>query len=149
MLTVESIERSVQVFWRDTFPPVAVTVYPGQHIDGGAITEWVELWLDVWDERIRRAGARAGLTLFITVHCFSRDVTQTARLHQIADAVRETLASKTIIVRDFSLSGTPTVGHVRVGEPELRVLTRGRMNAAEDPLRQISASFRALVEEAT
>lgn len=149
MLTVESIERSVQVYWRDTFPAVAVTVYPGQRIDGTSLTEWVELWLDVWDERIRRTGARAGLTLFITVHCFSRDLTQTARLQQIADATRETLASKTISVLDYSLSGTPTVGHVRIGEPELRVLTRRRLNAEEDPLRQVTASFRAIVEEAT
>ena len=149
MLTVEAIERSVQVYWRDNFPAVAVTVYAGQRVDGASFSEWVELWLDVWDERIRRTGARAGMTLFITVHCFSRDLTQTGRLQQIADAVRETLSTQTINVRDYSLSGTPMVGHLRAGEPELRVLTRRRLNAAEDPLRQVTVSFRAVVEEAT
>ena len=147
MISGEDITRSVQVYWRDTLSPAVTTVYPGQQVETSQLTEWVELWIDAWNDRLRRDAAPDELLVSITVHCFSRHPTQATQVQALADGARGVLARKLISIADFSMSGTPVVAQLRTREAETRDLTRSHGETTRGVLHHVVVMVTAVVQE--
>jgi hypothetical protein len=147
MISGEDITRSVQIWWRDSFPPAVATIYPGQQIETSQLAEWVELWVDAWHDRLRRDVAPDELLVSITVHCFSRHPTQATKVQSLADGARAALARQMIDVLDFSVSGTPVVAQLRTREAETRDLTRSHSETTRGVLHHVVVTVTAVVQE--
>lgn len=147
MINGDDITRSVQVWWRDSFPPAVATIYPGQQVETAQLAEWVELWVDAWHDRLRRDVAPDELLVSITAHCFSRHPTQATKAQSLADAARGALARHKIDVLDFSVSGTPTVAQLRTREAETRDLTRNHSETTRGVLHHVVVTVTAVVQE--
>jgi len=145
MVGIDAVTRSLHVHWADAFSGCA-TVHPGEQLDVGAQTAWVELWVDAWDEQPRRNDGPERMSVAVTVHCFSRHATETAELRTIADAARVALARQLIAVRDYEQSGSPLVGYVRLRETELRDLTRVHDEGLRGSLRHVVVLCRGVAE---
>jgi len=147
MISGEDITRSVQIWWRDNFPPAVTTIYPGQQIETSQLAEWVELWVDAWNDRLRRDVAPDELLASITVHCFSRHPTQATRVQSLADGARAALARQMIDVLYFSVSGAPVVAQLRTREAETRDLTRSHSETTRGMLHHVVVTVTAVVQE--
>lgn len=147
MISGEDISRSVQVHWRDTFEPPVTTIYPGEQVETSQLAEWVELWVDVWLDRVRRDAAPDELLVSITAHCFSRHPTEATRAQALATGARAALARRMIDVFDFSLSGPPVVAHLRTREAETRDLTRSHAETTRGVLHHVVVTVTGVVQE--
>lgn len=147
MVGIDAITRSVHVHWDSQFS-ACPTVRSGEQIDAAAQTAWVELWVDVWDEEPRRNDSPERAVVSVTVHCFSRHPTVTAKVRGVVDAARGALSRRLIEVRDYEQSGAPLIGRLRLREAELRDLTRAHDDALRGSLRHIAVLCRGVMEEA-
>jgi hypothetical protein len=147
MVSCEMMVRSVQVCWRDEFA-AAPTIYPGQQIDTSGLAAWAELWVDAWDEPVRRDSSPDQLWVWLTVHCFTREPLQATRVHHLAATARGVISRRTINVRDYSSSEEPVIAHLRMREAETRDLTRDEGAADRGVLRHIVVTCRGRLEEA-
>jgi len=148
MFGIDAVTRSVQVHWGNQFS-VCPTVHPGEQIDVTAHTDWVELWVDAWDQQPRRNDGPERTAIAVTAHCFSRHATSTAELRRTVDAARTALSRQLVEVRDYDASGAALVGHLRLREVELRDLTRAHDEALRGALRHMVVLCRGVVEEQT
>jgi hypothetical protein len=147
MVGIDAITRSVHVHWETAFS-ACPTVHPGQQIDTGDQSAWVELWVDVWDEQARRNESPERAVIALTVHCFSRHTTATAEARGVVDAARSALSRQLIEVRDYEQSGAPLIGHLRLREAELRDLTRAHDDSLRGAVRHVVVLCRGVMEEA-
>lgn len=147
MVSSEMLVRSVQVSWRDEFS-AAPTIYPGMQLETAAVPAWVELWVDAQDEFVRRDGSPDQQAVWVSVHCFSRDAQAATRVQGLADAARNVISRRMIDVRDYSLSGEPLIGRLRMREAEVRDLTRDEGTDTRGVLRHIVLTSRGRLEEA-
>jgi hypothetical protein len=146
MVSCEMVVRSVQVCWRDEFA-AAPTIYPGQQIDTSGLAAWAELWVDAWDEAVRRDISPDQQWVWLTVHCFTREPLEATHIHNLAATARGIISRRTIDVRDFSLSGEPLLARLRMHEAEARDLTRDEGAADRGVLRHVVVTCRGRLEE--
>jgi hypothetical protein len=146
MVSCEMIVRSVQARWRDEFV-AAPTVYPGQQLDTSGLAAWVELWVDAWDEPVRREISPDRQSVWLSVHCFTREPLQATRVHNLAAAARDIVSRRTIEVRDYTLSEEPLIARLRMREAEARDLTRDEGAADRGVLRHVVVMCRGRLEE--
>lgn len=146
MVGIDAIVRSLHVYWEGAFD-ICPTVHSGEQIDVADQTAWVELWIDNWDEQRRREDGPERIGIAVTVHCFSRHATDVGEIQRIVDAARSALSRQLVGIRDYDLSGTPLLGHLRLRETELRDLTRAHDDELRGTLRHIVVLCRGFVEE--
>jgi len=124
VLSQESISASLLLFWSENFGESVTTIYPGMKVDTSDLTEWVELWVDSWSRRPQRIGGIPLINVTATIHCFVRTGQNAGRIQELTDSVRSLFAQESMALRDFTLSGEPQIGMIRLREPETRNLTR-------------------------
>lgn len=129
MLAPTHITSSLLTHWRDTFPLPTPTLYPGTTLDTSAADEWIELWIDTWSRPPQRTTSPHFINLILTAHLFLKPTLTPARLHEVAEATRTTLAQQRIPLRDYTLSAHPLIGYATLLEPETRDLTRHHLNS--------------------
>ncbi len=133
----ELITASLFSYFRDEFPLVVTIAYPGVRIDTAELDEWLELSIAEWTRRPQRSGGLKQIGLSLTVHCFVKQNLDKSRIHELADAVRETISQKTVPLRDYDVSGTPVIGYGTLREPETRDLTRFDVNAQRHAMQHL------------
>ena len=141
------VSLCLQRAWSENFPAAIPTVFPGTVRDTSALEEWVELWVDAVMPHVERDHAPRSATVGVTVHCFSRNPLQTSRIQQIAGEVSGALGGKTFSLSDHENPAAPPIGWVRVGEPQIRTLTRNRPESFRTPLQHVVVTFRATANE--
>lgn len=133
----ELITASLFSYFRDQFPLVVTITYPGVRIDTSALDEWLELSITEWTRRPQRRGGLKQIGLSLIVHCFVKQNLDKSRIHELADAARETISQKTVTLRDYDVSGTPIIGYGTLREPETRDLTRRDIDAHRHAMQHV------------
>lgn len=146
MVNCEAIVRSVQVYWRDEFT-AAPTIYAGQRLDTAGLAAWVELWVDATEDIVRRDGSADQQSVWLTVHCFSRDRQALTLVNGVAASARSAIARRLIAVRDFEQSGDPIIARLRTREADVRDLTRIDDDEQRGVLRHLVVTCRGRLEE--
>lgn len=146
MFNSRTIAGSLFAHWADQFPLNVPTIYPGTERDLAGAAEWLDIAVESWGERARRANGRRIVSLAVVVHCFAKPATDHGRADVLADAARATLAGRTIEVRDADESGEPVVGYIKLFEPQVRDLSRPAREAGAG-LRHVTLRVPGIAEE--
>lgn len=120
----QQITASLLTWFRDQYPLTTTIAYPNVRIDTTTLDDWLELSLAQWSRRPQRSSSLKQISLSLTIHCFAKQKLDKSRIHQLTDAVRQTISQKTVPLRDYDTSGTPVIGYATLHEPEIRDLTR-------------------------
>ena len=146
-LSQKDIAGSLFSHWADQFPLSVTTIYPGTRIETVSLTEWLELWIETWSRRAQRTTNKQVLDLTVSVHCFVKQGLDKSRIYELADAVRQTIAQKTVPIRDTSLSGTPVTGYLTLTEPETHELTRNNIGSLQHAMQHLVITCRGIAQE--
>ncbi len=146
MPTSDQITASLFVWWDDNVPSGITTIHPAQQTETVSLTEWIELRISAFSRRPGRAGGPAVIDLAVIAHCFVKPQADASRIDELADAVAETLAGRTIPVLDHSQSDTPVVGYLGLQESETHHLTRNHENHEQLPLQHAVVSTPGIVQ---
>lgn len=136
MLSLRHISTSLHAHWAQLSPEGVPTVFPGVFVDTSGATDWIEVWLDMASEQPHRQSSPSRVTLFLTVHCFSRDRHDTLRAESLCEAVTDTLARTAIPVVDPQQPAVH-IGLLQTTEPEIRNLSRLHAAKEGDPLQHL------------
>jgi|GEM_PF-4591967 len=139
-LDLELIRANLFKHWSDSFPLAVTTVYPGMNVDNSSSSEWIEIAVENWSRKPQRTAGKQFLELVVVVHCFVKAGTDKGRILELADATRSTISQKTISLKDFDLSGEPTVGYLRLHETETRDRFLGLPSTHDQTLQHVSMS---------
>ena len=131
VLSQEAISASLLSYWSDQFGSGVTTIYPGMKTDTAGLSEWVEIWVDSWSRRPQRIGGIPLMDVTATVHCFVKTGTDSGRIHELTDIARSLFAQESVPLIDFTQSGEPNIGVIRLKEPETRNLTRNQSGSLE------------------
>lgn len=131
VLSHEAISASLLSHWSDQFGGSTTTIYPGMKVDTSELSEWVEIWVDSWSRRPQRIGGLPLIDVTATVHCFVKAGNDTGRIHELTDTVRSIFAQESVPLKDFTQSGEPDIGVIRLKEPETRNLTRNQSGSLQ------------------
>jgi len=131
VLSQEAISASLLSFWSDQFGGTVTTIYPGMKVDTTELPEWIEIWVDSWSRRPQRIGGLPLIDVTATVHCFVKAGTDSGRIQELTDAVRSVFAQESVPLIDYSQSGEPNIGVIRLKEPETRNLTRNQSGSLQ------------------
>lgn len=149
VLSQEAISASLLSFWSSEFGGSVTTVYPGMKVDTTSLSEWVEIWVDSWSRRPQRLGGIPYLDVTATVHCFVKAGQESGRIQAITDAVRSVFAQESIPLKNFSESAEPTIGWIRLKEPETRNLTRHQAGSLQVVLHHTAVIVRGAAQAET
>ena len=147
-LKLQHIAAGVFSHWADQFPLAVTTVYPGTRIDTTGLAEWLELGIDRWADRLLRAEDKATIELSVFVHVFVRPGLDKSRAWELADAARQTLADRTITIRDYETSGTPVVGYATLFEAEVEERSRRDADAGRHAMQHLIVRVTGVAHEA-
>jgi hypothetical protein len=131
VLSQEAISASLLSYWSDQFGGGVTTIYPGMKVDTAELPEWVEIWVDSWSRRPQRIGGIPLIDVTATVHCFVKAGSDSGRIQKLTDAVRSVFAQESVPLIDFSQSGAPDIGVIRLKEPETRNLARNQSGSLQ------------------
>ena len=146
-LSQKDIAGSLFSFWADQFPLTVTTIYPGTRIETVSLAEWMELWIETWSRRPQRGTNKQVLELAVSVHCFVKQGLDKSRIHELADAVRSTIAQQTIAIRDNAMSGTPVTGYLMLTEPQTHELTRNNIGSLQHAMQHLVITCRGVAQQ--
>ncbi|MBD3673491.1 MAG: hypothetical protein HUJ26_08185 [Planctomycetaceae bacterium] len=149
VLSQEAIAASLLSFWKSRFDGSVTTIYPGMKVDTTSLSEWVEIWVDSWSRRPQRLGGIPYLDVTATVHCFVKSGQESGRIQAITDSVRTVFAQESIPLKDYSESAVPTIGLIRLKEPETRNLTRHQTGSLQIVLHHTAVIVRGAAQAET
>lgn len=145
-LGCRNLVQSFSAFWDDQFAGDCPTIFPGMQVDASDWDCWVELQTPVIREVQRSQVGLQMVRFFVDVHCFVRRDTDLKKVHTVVDAVREVLSRSVWMVRDGTLSGQPVIGAARMGETEVRDLSRIEQRVLGGDLTHMLVSSRGLAQ---
>jgi hypothetical protein len=148
MLNYEHVAAGVFSHWADQFPLPVTTVYPGTRIDTSGLTEWLEIGIDRWADRLLRGEDKATVELSVFVHVFVKPGVDKSRVFELADAVRQTLADQQITLHDHETSGTPVVGYATLSQAEIEDRTRRDTDAGRHGMQHVIVRVAGVAHEA-
>jgi hypothetical protein len=112
------VGRRVRGLWVGRFPGSVRTVWPGERVNTGGLSVWVELWTSVWARQPSRAGA-SEWDLVVTAQVFSRERLNGDRVWEVVELARTALERQTVVWDEGGESGV-----LRLFEVECEELTR-------------------------
>lgn len=146
ILSQEAISASLLSYWSGRFGGGVTTIYPGMKVDTAGLSEWAEIWVDSWSRRPQRIGGIPLIDVAATVHCFVKAGTDSGRIQELTDAVRSVFAQESVPLKDFSQSGEPDIGIIRLKEPETRNLTRNHSGSLQVVLHHTAVIVRGTAQ---
>jgi len=149
VLSQAEISASLLTYWKQQFGEEVTTIYPGMKVDTTSLSEWVEIWVDSWSRRPQRLGGIPYLDVTTTVHCFVKAGQQSGRIQTLTDSVRSLFAQESIPLKEFSESAEPTIGWIRLKEPETRNLTRNQIGTLQVVLHHTAVIVRGSAQAET
>lgn len=151
------IAAGVFAHWADQFPLSVSTIYPGMQLDTSALAEWLEIAIDHWRDSPRAEGSGSAplrdedqqITGFaVVVQAFVKPALDQARVWELIDAARQTLAEQTITLRNYDAIGDPIVAYALLGSAEVRDHTRTDRDVGWHSLRHAVLTVRGEAREA-
>ncbi len=115
---------SVTNHWREQFPEDCRVIEPGLQQDASRWDCWVELTFPWVREHPGRQGGLQTLEVLADTHCFAVRNEDWGRIQRVVEAARESLAGRTVVVRESVAAALPAIGYVKFGDAEVRDLTR-------------------------
>lgn len=146
VLSQEAISASLLSYWSTQFGSSVTTIYPGMKVDTADLTEWVEIWVDSWSRRPQRIGGIPLIDVTATVHCFVKAGSDSGRIQELTDVVRSVFAQESVPLKDFTQSGAPEIGVIRLKEPETRNLTRNHSGSLQVVLHHTAVIVRGTAQ---
>lgn len=126
--------------------------YPGGFVDTGAISDWVCVRVEsMMRNGQRRLGTDHGKVL-IAIEIYAKRTTATYRVTRIEEDIRTVLRHAEILVKDYDDSSEPTVGYLRVLEPDVESKSKDFSSptgvTVRSDVRVLSVEFPALLQAA-
>lgn len=142
-LPPQLISSTVFRCWADGLAEPILTIYPGLRVDTANVTEWYELWIDQWSPRAQRQRAPELCDVRVTVHAFVKSTTDKSRVQQLMDQARTILTGRTIAMTDPDDSSS-VLGYIKLGEADIKELTRMDADAQRHGLQHQTALWRGI-----
>ncbi len=142
------VSSAIYRVWNDGIADAVPTLYPGLRGDTSLWTEWYELWVDHWSPRRQRAQAPELCDLRVTVHAFVKAAPSKARISELIEQARSLLTGQTISIPDPETSDA-VLGYIRLGDAQVKELTRSDADASRHGLQHHVAFWDGLAQRMT
>jgi hypothetical protein len=142
MLSMDAIVTSLASQAAEELPAGMAIAWPGVQLDTEALSEWIEIWCDAVDGLPQREQLMERREVSVTAHVFVRPSPQTARVFELAEAVRGVFSGRTIPVA----SEAGVAGVIRLREADMRELTRMHAEEQRRPLRHVVVLIRGIAQ---
>lgn len=140
---------SLEVHVATNLPALATTTvrYAGEPLDTQSLSEWCDFMVPRFSRIPQRKGALDQRRGSVEVRIFTKAGLDRYRVLTLSKAFTTLLSQGEIPILDYDLSGTPTIGHIRLGEPTRRDGTRRSNDAIRTDTRMILLTFHGYAQE--
>jgi len=138
--------QSLMGFWEETFAGGCPSIYPGMKDDFTAESTWVELQVPSCLEMPSSHVGLKSMRFLLDVHCFAKRGTDLKTMPLLVDATRDAVSRRVWAVRDFAEEAKPAVGYARMGDVEVRDLSRIEQRVLKSELQHVLVSARGIAQ---
>ncbi|MFN0196408.1 MAG: hypothetical protein ACKVT0_06665 [Planctomycetaceae bacterium] len=145
-LDLNAITGNLFDYWDLHFLSDVATVYPGVDGDTQNLSEWVDVELPEFGQRLGRASSPARGEFLWRVNIFVRRSNDLARMNVIAEAVFSTISRMTIPL--YALDSSETLlGYAQLLEAEIHNQTRPDRESRAHDMQRATIVIKGLVQE--
>lgn len=139
------ISSAVYRAWSEEVTEAVPTIYPGVEVDTTAWSEWYEIWVEQWQARPQRQRAPEFCDVRVTVHAFVRPTANKGRAQELMGVARTVLTGRTLAVENSDSEGG-VVGYIKLGNGDVKELTRVDADASRHGLQHLVGLWRGLAQ---